>query len=126
MAAMTSADITYALQAQRLAGTGRVVRTFKLTFPTGGTNNQYVAGGIPLDKGKLGCPRFINSLKVLGHTPAGADKDPTWDWNGDTVNPTLVATRTGSVAAVRFTQQLAGDTAYGVNEQVVFVEVEGN
>jgi hypothetical protein len=126
MAAMTSADITYAQQSASVVVPGRTRRVLKLTFPTGGTNNQYVTGGIPLDKAKMGCPRGILTMKVLGHTPAGTDLDPIWDWNGNGTTPTMIATRVGSAAGLRLTQQLPADVAYGINEQNVFVEVEGS
>lgn len=133
MAAMTSADVTYAPlgsgttltgagTAQEIAAPGRARRQFKLTFPV--TNQDYPAGGIPLLKQNLGCPRAIVSIKVMGRTLSAGATNPMYEWNGDTVAPKLIALVQGGAAAGAAMQESAL-TGITVNSQNVYVDVEG-
>jgi hypothetical protein len=122
MAAMTSADVIYSQQSAVMSGPGRVRRVIRLVFPTG--NNDYPAGGIPLDKVKLGCPRTVNSIRVLGRTPAAGDTNPVYEWNGDPTIPKLVAFEGGSVA-VDTPLKEATFTGIGGISQIVTIEVDG-
>lgn len=122
MATIVAANVAYAQTAQYLRAPGRPVRQFKLTFPTTATTS-YVAGGVPLDLGKLGCLRGVASLKVLGRTPNAGAENPSYEWNGNATTPTLVAFETntaGSPAA-----EFDAATNYTQNGQIVFIEVEG-
>lgn len=123
MASMTSADVTYVQQEARMSGPGRVTRRILLTFPNNGTNNQYVVGGIPLDKGKLGCPRNVSSLQVLGRTASAGETNPLYEWNGSTIAPTLIGLETGAAVNDRFHETDTG--TFVTDSQVVVVDVEG-
>jgi hypothetical protein len=119
MAAITANEITYEITSRINAAPGRIRRRVKISFPTGpaeGTNNQYVAGGIALDKGKLGCPIQVQRLDVMGRTPAAGALNPAWAWNGDASAPKLVAYTADAEVANTF--------AFTV-DQILFCEVEG-
>jgi|SRR5215475_3716067 len=122
MASIIASQVAYAMQAQRAAGLARVARVFKLTFPTS-TTTSYATGGVPLDKARLGCPRNITSLRVLGRSPGPTAENPSYEWNGDSVNPTLVAFETNTAGSPA--TEFDAATNYTQNGQVVFVEVEG-
>jgi hypothetical protein len=119
MAAITANEITYDVLSRVNSAPGRIRRRVRITFPTGaneGTNNQYVAGGIALDKGKLGCPNQVQRLDVMGRTPAAGALNPAWQWNGDTTTPKL--------AAFSADTEVANTVAFTV-DQILFCEVEG-
>lgn len=61
----------------------KVRRTLKLVFGDGVLT--YGAGGVPISKGKLGCPTFIDSLKVIGQGTSG------YAWSYNMVTEKLVA-----------------------------------
>jgi len=127
MAAMTSADVTYTPLAgtavsSEVAAPGRVRRQVKLTFPV--TNQDYPAGGIPLLKQSLGCPRALLGLTVMGRTLSAGATNPIYEWNGDTVAPKLIALVQGGAAAGAALQESAL-TGITVNSQNVFVDVDG-
>lgn len=119
MAALTANEISYEVTSRVNAAPGRIRRRVKITFPTGaneGTNNQYVTGGIALDKGKLGCPSQVQSLDVIGRTPAAGALNPSWQWNGDAATPKLVAFTADA--------EVANTVAFTV-DQILFCDVEG-
>jgi|SRR5215468_6640967 len=94
MAALTAAELQYDVLGRTVVAPGRQRRRMRITFPTGanaGTNNQYVTGGIALDRQKLGCPYQVFQIDVLGRTPAAGALNPSWAWNGDGNAPKLVA-----------------------------------
>jgi len=127
MAAMTSADVSYAplvgtAVSSEVAAPGRVRRQIKLTFPV--TNQDYPAGGIPLLKEKLGCPRTLLGLTVMGRTLSAGATNPIYEWNGDTVAPKLIALVQGGAAAGAALQESAL-TAITLNSQNVVVDVDG-
>lgn len=63
MADLASGDVTYTAQTPGKRVSGRYVNTFKLAFGDGALT--YPALGIPLDKAKMGCPVYIESLKIV-------------------------------------------------------------
>jgi hypothetical protein len=122
MAGIALADVTYAAANPGAIQTpGRVERYIKLTFSNNAANLDYPAGGIPLDKSKLGCPRGVASLVVLGRTPMTGAENPHYEWNGDTNAPKLVGYET-TVAASPMAE--ATHTFSAANTQIIFIEVE--
>lgn len=120
MAALTAAEITYEVLSRAIRAPGRTTRRVKITFPTGAneaTNNQYVTGGIALDRRALGCPTQVQRLDVMGRTPAAGALNPGWQWNGDGLTPKLVAYTADT--------EVANTVAFTADQQL-FVEVEGN
>lgn len=132
MAAIVSTDVAYVplgipasgttgpYGAAEVASPGRIRRQFKLTFPA--TNQDYPAGGVPLNGLKMGC-RVVTSLKVMGQTPIAGDSNYMWGWNGDPLAPKLVAFQGGSVGTAPFRETAV--TGLTVNSQILFVDVEG-
>src|SRR4030095_10977549 len=100
MANIAAAGVTYApaitgaSQTASIQAPGRVERFIKLTFSNNAANLVYPTGGIPLDKAKMGCSRGVASLVVLGRTPQAGAENPHYEWNGDSVSPTLVGYET--------------------------------
>ena len=127
MAAITTADVSYAAVDAVITSPGRTRRRFTLTFPT--TNTDYQTGGVPLLTGNLGCPRgIVDSLKVIGITAsATASMNPIWQWNGSKTAPKLVGLREAAAAADGLAfDQLANNFAITASSQVVTIEVEGS
>ena len=94
MAAITAAELSYSVAEEFIAAPGRVRRKVLVSFPTGanaGTNNAYVPGGIPLALLSLDLRSRVQRLSVIGRTPVAGANNPRWEWNGDSLNPTLVA-----------------------------------
>jgi len=119
MAAMTAAEITYEITSRVPRMPARISRKVKITFPTGanaGTNNQYVTGGIALDKKAMGCPSHVQRLDCIGRTPAAGALNPNWEWNGDGSAPKLV----GYSADTELANTVALTAA-----QTIICEVEG-
>lgn len=66
MADIAASDVTYTLQAgsaKSCPSDPRFEGVFKVEFGDGSLT--YPSGGIPLTKGKLGCPGNIDSLEIL-------------------------------------------------------------
>jgi len=62
MADLTAADLTYTQQGTtKLDNKGNKVSVFAITTAAG----EYPTGGLPLTNAKLGCPVFLESLKIL-------------------------------------------------------------
>lgn len=69
MADIAVSDVTHALVTQRKAGDSRNMNRVRLSFGDGALTVP--AGGIPLNKGKLGCPVIIESLKIVDQGTSG-------------------------------------------------------
>lgn len=69
MADLASSDVTYALVNQRTLSDSRKFNRIRLSFGDGALT--YPAGGIPLSKGKMGCPVVIESLIVVDKGVSG-------------------------------------------------------
>ena len=63
MADIASGDVTYTMITQRTLGDSRKSNLVRMTFGDGALT--YPANGIPILKGKLGCPTVIESLIVV-------------------------------------------------------------
>ena len=63
MANIASGDVTYAMLNERRKGDSRAHNRVRLSFGNGVLT--YPAGGIPVLKGKMGCPTVIESLCVV-------------------------------------------------------------
>jgi len=68
MANITASDVTVTIQTKRRIE-GRNHNRCKLVFGDGALT--YPAGGVPISKGKLGCPTIIESLKIVDKGTSG-------------------------------------------------------
>ena len=69
MADLAAGDVTYAMIKQAKLGDSRNINLVRLSFGDGALTVP--ANGIPLDKGKLGCPTVVESLKVVDQGVSG-------------------------------------------------------
>jgi len=69
MAAFVSGDITYLVLNARTLGDSRKFNRVRLTFGAG--TETYATGGIPIAKGKLGCPVVIESMMIVDKGDSG-------------------------------------------------------
>lgn len=69
MADLAAGDVTYTLLNQRTMGDSRKLNRVRLAF--GDSSDTYPAGGVPLTKGKLGCPTIVESLIVVDKGTSG-------------------------------------------------------
>lgn len=69
MADIAAGDVTYTLVNQRKMSDSRSLNRVRLAFGDGALT--YPAGGIPLSKGKMGCPTVIESLVVVDKGTSG-------------------------------------------------------
>lgn len=83
MADIAASDVTVTILNRRLGPGGRQSVNATLAFGDGALT--YPAGGIPITKGKLGCPNAIESLVVYDSGTSG------YKWTYDRTNQKLVA-----------------------------------
>jgi len=88
MANIAASDVTYTVKNLRRMGNSRVQNRIQLAFGDGALT--YPAGGIPLTKGKLGCPNTIESLVVVDQGTSG------YKFMFDSVNVKLVVLQSGA------------------------------
>lgn len=69
MADIAVGDVTYALVNQRKMSDSRNLNRVRLSFGDGALT--YPAAGIPISKGKLGCPTVIESMIVVDQGVSG-------------------------------------------------------
>lgn len=69
MADLEAADVTYTMLNQRKLADSRNLNRVRLAF--GDASDTYPAGGVPLSKGKMGCPTVIESLVVVDKGTSG-------------------------------------------------------
>lgn len=69
MADIAAGDVTYTLLNSRKLGDSRNLNRVKLEF--GNATLEVAAAGIPLTKGKLGCPTIVESLIVVDQGTSG-------------------------------------------------------
>lgn len=69
MSNIAAGDVTYTTVHRRIGAGSRRRNVMKLVFGDGALT--YPAGGIPLSKGKMGCPRIIESLVVFDQSTSG-------------------------------------------------------
>lgn len=69
MADFAASDVTYTMLNQRKLSDSRNLNRVRLAFGDGALT--YAAGGIPLTKGKMGCPTVIESLIVVDKGTSG-------------------------------------------------------
>jgi len=125
MAAITAAELTYSVAEEFVSAPGRVRRKVLVSFPTGanaGTNNAYVPGGIPLALLSLDLRSRLQRFSVIGRTPVAGANNPRWEWNGDPINPTLVAFANAGAAGPD--TELTGATTFA-SAQALVCDVEG-
>lgn len=101
MADLAATDITVTLLVQKRGENSRVRNVVKLEF--GDAALTYPAGGVPITKGKLGCPTTIESLVVFDAGTSG------YKWSYDAANEKLVAVQSGAVSAHTHTVAHAHD-----------------
>jgi len=120
MAAITAAEISYAITEEFVSTPGRVRRKIVLSFPTGanaGTNNAYVPGGLPLALLSLDMRSRLQRLVVIGRTPVAGANNPRWEWNGDSINPTLVGYANAGAAGPD--TELTGTNTFATAQTIV-------
>lgn len=69
MAAFAASNVTYTMLNQRKLSDSRNLNRIRIAFGDGALT--YAAGGIPLTKGKMGCPTVIESLIVVDKGTSG-------------------------------------------------------
>lgn len=69
MAAFAVGDVTYTMLNKRRLGDSRNMNRVRLVF--GASTETYETNGIPLSKGKMGCPNIIESLVVVDKGASG-------------------------------------------------------
>lgn len=69
MADLAASDITVTLKNQRKMSDSRNLNRVLLAFGDGALT--YPAGGIPITKGKLGCPTIIESMSIVDKGTSG-------------------------------------------------------
>ena len=69
MADIAAGDVTYTVINQRIGMGSRKMNTIRLAFGDGALT--YPAAGIPLSKGKMGCPVNIESMVVVDKGTSG-------------------------------------------------------
>lgn len=103
MAQLTTADVTYTLVSEKAGPSDPLPeRIFTISFGDG--TATYTNGGIPLIKGKLGCPETVQSFSFIGQI-AGAGNVPIYNYTANTIQ----LYRDGNVtaaAAAALTQML--------------------
>lgn len=109
--------------AKRLNPKGGVRRQFDLAFGDGALTYA-TATGVPLTKGKLGCPTELTALKALGRTITAAGTNYVVEWDKSNLSPALrlFEVRTAQAGPEGLTE-VANGTA--IAAQTIRVEVEG-
>lgn len=69
MADIASGDVTYTILNQRMGADSRKMNRVRLAFGDGALT--YPAGGIPILKGKLGCPTIVESMVIVDQGTSG-------------------------------------------------------
>jgi hypothetical protein len=69
MADIAAGDVTYAVLKQRKLSDSRTFNLVRLSFGDGSLT--YPAGGIPITKGKLGCPATVESMCIVDQGISG-------------------------------------------------------
>lgn len=100
MADLASTDIVVTELNKRRVN-GRNYFNLQLAFGDGA--KTYPAGGVPVDKAKLGCPNVIESLTVYDSGTSG------YKWSYDRANEKLVAMRTDAASGHTHTVAHAHD-----------------
>ncbi len=101
MANIAATDITVTILNSRKDENSKRRMNVKLAFGNGVLT--YGAGGIPISKGKLGCPNVIESLVVYDKGTSG------YEWSYDAANSKLVAMRSAANTAAAHTHVLTMD-----------------
>lgn len=65
MADIAAANVTYSFKIKDKMYLGRRGYSSRGTITFGNGSLNYPAGGIPLTKGKMGCPRVLRSVKIF-------------------------------------------------------------
>lgn len=113
MAGFIASDITYTIIKERRDPGQGSKNIVKLEF--GDSAITYTAGGIPLTKGKMGCPVIVDSLIVVDKGVSG------YSFKYDQSAEKLIVFRTGSENAV---DEQASTVA--IAAQAITVEVRGH
>ena len=71
MADIAAGDVAYTMMTRRNLGDSRKLNRVKLVF--GDSALDYPSNGIPLTKGKMGCPTVIESLVIVDKGVSGYD-----------------------------------------------------
>lgn len=71
MAAIVAANVSYSFDLKNASKLGRAGKLLRGTISFGDGSLTYPSGGVPLTKGKLGCPQVIKSVKILEDNASG-------------------------------------------------------
>lgn len=88
MANLSAGSVTYTVKNLRRLGNSKVSNRIQLAF--GDSSLTYPAGGVPLTKGKLGCPNVVESLVVYDQGTSG------YQFQYDSTNEKLVMIHSAS------------------------------
>lgn len=123
MADLAVGDVTYTLVNQRKLSDSRNLNRVRLAFGNGALTVP--AGGIPISKGKLGCPSVVESLLVVDQGTSG------YVFQYDQSAETLVVMQAPAQTHVHDLLVVGGGTivtngAFGVDSSTKFVKVAAN
>lgn len=126
MADILAADVTYTEvpgSAKSLNPKGGRSRQFDLVFGDGVLTYERDTG-IPLTKGKLGCPTLVTVIRFIGRTPNAAASNYVWEWDKSQTSPALngFEVATGAAGPDGLTE-IVDD--FALEAQAIRIEVEG-
>lgn len=122
MAAIAAGDVTYALQeGTQYAGPSDPMKCANYSITFGDGSDTYPSGGVPLTKGKLGCPNRIVELVVIE-----ADADDgylyKYDESAETIRAYEVPALDGNAAAVQALSELTTSATPAATTLIVKVK----
>lgn len=113
MADIAAANVTYTILNSRTLGDSRRFNRVRLAFGDGALT--YPANGIPLTKGKMGCPTVVESLIVVDQGTSGYTFQ--YDQSAEKLVVLAAATHTHDIKVIG---GITVDELAGVNASVVF------
>ena len=113
MAAFVAGDITYAMLNQRKLSDSRNLNRVRLTFGAG--SETYATNGIPLTKGKMGCPTIIESMIIVDQGSSGYVFQYDQSAEKLLVMQTATATTAAHTHDIKFMESITADATIGLN-----------
>ena len=77
MAAIAATDVTYTIVNQARMGSAGYRTVVTIAFGDGALT--YPTGGVPLTKGKMGAPNYIDTVQLLEGSYSATAYQPFWD-----------------------------------------------
>lgn len=114
-------DVTYTVKNTRKMSDSRNINRIQLAFGDGALT--YPAGGIPLSKGKMGCPVIIESLVVVDQGTSG------YRFQYDSTNEKLVVVQAPVQTHTHDLKVIGAGTVvtngnFGIDANTSFVKIE--